>query len=74
MPRLRRWTGRTCKRDGIACHAKVKRRGIGALCTPHSEFRIGNELFSCIHFGMDDWGKWRLNLIVGKMEPTNLAA
>ena len=27
----------------------------------HSEFRIGNGLFSCIHFGMDDWGNWHLN-------------
>ena len=24
--------------------------------------RDGWELFSCIHFGMDDWGNWRLNL------------
>jgi len=29
-------------------------KGIGS----HYEFRIGNGFFSCIHFGMDDWGKY----------------
>jgi hypothetical protein len=49
-------TGRTRKRDGLACRAKVtclaevrrrrKRRRISALRASHSEFRIGNGLFS----------------------------
>ena len=24
----------------------------------------GRELFSGFHFGMDDWGNWRLNLSI----------
>jgi hypothetical protein len=24
---------------------------------------MADGLFSCIHFGMDDWGNWRLNLV-----------
>ena len=43
----------------------LRRRRTGrALHTPHSEFRIGNGLFSRIQFEMDDWGNWRLNPIV----------
>ena len=35
-------------------------------CRALPQFAIRNSklswLFSCIHFGMDDWGKWRLNV------------
>jgi hypothetical protein len=31
---------------------------LSALRTLHSTLEW---LFSCIHFGMDDWGKWDLN-------------
>jgi hypothetical protein len=49
-----------CKRNGRT-GAPANGTDLSRIPKPHSEFRIGNGLFSCIHFGMDDWGKRRLN-------------
>jgi hypothetical protein len=42
--------------DGSKTRADGAHPQTGRICralrTPHSEFRIGNGLFSCIHFGM----------------------
>jgi hypothetical protein len=46
----------------VSAHSKAAFRiPQGQLVAPKSD-EGGRELFSCIHFGMDERGNWRLNL------------
>ena len=70
---LSRWdergrTGHIRKRDersGVSAERRKPRRefqmAAGSTLQPHSEFRVGNGLFSGIQFGMDDERQWCLN-------------
>jgi hypothetical protein len=50
------WLAGKLLRSGVSAERRKPLRQ-----NPHPEFRMGNGLFSCIHFGMDDCGKRRLN-------------
>jgi len=56
--------GRDGDRDGRAPHSTMRDPNAagetGGRVAPAR--RDGCKLFSCIHFAMDDWGKWRLNV------------